>query len=315
MANLLAVLEKELMANRERYNTLFALAKRARPRLDQERFFSNLERFLAPLVSETTDALISPLYELTLELTGLELFQRSSAVTALWTELLPGAASRLVSQSGVTAASLTNAVYNLERESGVDWKFWLKQMEKCQNICPDSETWLKAGQVLSWVCGMAHYRDSAKALAESLPSELVETLVPRWDAVRNDPWWSRRPAPGRVAKVHKVGGFVGFGGEFRRPPEVVAAGPNQFIVSDGTDDWLLSCDGFGATLKRVVEFEMEDVEKSDISVCDGEIIWSGQKFPFPEISKIGTFDVAGQVLVCTGALSHHVHVFLGTAVG
>lgn len=318
MAVTLDPLERELLAERERYNTLFALAKRARPRLDEERFKHNLLTYAAPLVKEADPEhrarIVSVLYELTLELSGVELFARSEAVRAVWVELLPSAPKLVAESPEVVIAALTNAAHNLQQEPGVDWPFWLRQMKGCVSDCGGFEKWLDLAKLLSWVSGMAHYQTSALRLAETLPQVLAEKVIPRWDKVKTDPWWARRPAPGKMIRVHQVGGFVGFGGVFRKPPEVVAAGSNRFLVSDGADDWLLFCDGFGATLKRVVDFAIEDPVPSDIRVNEsGEVLWSGERAGLPELAPVGSFDAVGGVVAVAGKLSHHVHILLGTA--
>lgn len=310
-------LQEHLLGDRDRYNTLFALARRARPRLCQEQFVFNLREYLAPLVQVTAQAgrqeLVSFAYELLLELTGVELFSRSEAVRRLWLEVLPHCSDIVGQAPGRVIPSLTNACYNLERERGADWAFWLDKMKGCCQRSAGWEQWLEVGQVLAWVSGLAHYRQSATELAASLPSELVGQLVPRWDKVRGDPWWPRRPASGKLVRAHQLGDFVGFGGPFRRPPELVSAGSNKFLVSDGLEEWLLSCDGFGATLKRVKEFPLEETEQNDFQVSqDGIITFEGQEFAHPELSPVASFDVSGSVLAVTSAFSHRVHIFIGT---
>lgn len=311
----LTLLQDELMANRERYNTMFALAKRARPRLKTQQFTHDLTHYVAPIVAELPEEsrspMISALYELCLELSGVELFERSQAVRTLWQNGLPRVANLLAQRPEFITASLTNAIYNLERQNGADWKFWLDKICVIHEHCQTAKQWLQASQVLAWVSGMAHYRDSALALALALPPELVNHLVPRWDQVQEDPWWSRRPAGNQVQRVHKLGAFVGFGGVFRKPPEVITAGPNKFLVSDGTNEWLLSCDGFGATLKAVYELEMAETKRDDFSVqADGLVTWRGRDFSFPELNPVLSHDVSGQVLAVTTQLSHAVHIFL-----
>jgi hypothetical protein len=317
MAVALDHLQTELLAQRERYNTLYALAKRARPRLQQDRFKHNLFTFAAPLINETkSDArsrVVSVLYELTLELTGVELFARSEAVQAVWLELLPAAPGLVNENPEMVIAALTNAAYNLEQEPGADWPFWFQQMKGIVPDCDSYGQWLELGKLLSWVSGMAHYQSSALELAKGMPETLTQKVVPRWDKVKTDPWWARRPKPGQMIRVHRVGGFVGFGGVFRRPPEIVAAGENRFLVSDGTDDWLLFCDGFGATLKRVVDFALADPEPTNIRVNEsGEVLWDGERVGVPEVAPVRSFDASGHVVAVAGKLSHHVHVLLGT---
>ncbi len=167
MAEQVAVLERELLAQRERYNTLFALARRMRPRLDGERFLENLRSLVGPIVEEQGARLVEPLYDLCLELSGSELFLRSPAVRQVWAELLPGAASRLLAgEAPKLVASLTNAAYNVETE-GADWKSWLEQMTRLESRCDSPRQWLELGQVAAWTSGLAHYRESALKIASN----------------------------------------------------------------------------------------------------------------------------------------------------
>lgn len=311
MADSLELLQRELLAERDRYNTLYAVARRARPRLEAGLFEHNLKRYLAPLLHQPSTALTPELYEVVLELTGVELFDRSPAVRALWEELLPKAGPLLTTAPGRTVACLTNAVYNLESEPGADWRFWLSRMEKSLSVCQNGEMWLQVAQVLAWVAGMAHYRESAQELAARLPAEVTEALIPRWDRVSHDPWWPRRPQDTGLIPVHTVGGFLGFGGPFRKPPEVITAAAERFLVSDGANDWMLYSDGFGATLKRVHDVDLQDGEAQKVTVSDGgEIEWAGKRFSFPELGPVSGFAVSGQLLAVTGALTHKVSVFL-----
>ena len=315
MAEHIDQLSEEFLEHRDRFNTQFALAKRARPRLESKNFSDNLRMYVAPLVlsfpKEHRSKALCELYELALELTALELFGSSEAVAFVWEKLLLDGSAMLIQEPGSVVAALTNAAYNLERESKADVQFWSQKMTSSLSLCRSPYEWLGAAQVLAWVSGMAHFRASACELAKELPENLVEVLVPRWDKVREDPWWPRRNGASKIQRVHQVGAFSGFGGTFSVPPEVVAAGGNQFLVSDGREEWLLSCDGFGATLKRVVDFEYEEAASPKISVSEsGDITWQGETFSYPELNPVLSFDATGQVLAVTSRLSHKVHVFL-----
>lgn len=315
MATKVAVLERELVANRERYNTLFALARRMRPRLDGERFLENLRTLVAPIVGahqeEAGAALVDPLYGLCLELSGGELFDRSPAVSKVWKELLPEAGSLLQERPAYLAAALSNAAYNVEGE-GADWQSWLSQMKSLRERCDSSQQWLDAGKVVAWSCGLAHYRESSLAVGQNLPKELLQSIFEDWDGLVEDIWSPLRKPSKKPFVVHKVGGFVGFGGVFRRPPWVAHAGEGRFVVEDGTDEWLLSCDGFGATLKAGADPDIEAPERHDVHASDdGTIVWSGVRVKMPELAPVRTFAASEQVLAVTSELSHHVYLLLG----
>lgn len=314
MADSLARLQAFLLRDRERYNALFTLVRRARPRLEAERFERNLAQLLAPLLRSfegEDERALKELYPLLLDLTGAELFERSEAVRALWSELLPACVPLLKREPAKMVASLTNAIYNLEKEPGADWRFWLGRAMKCYPACSDAAMWLKACQVLAWVAGMAHFRESALTLSKELPESVCTALVPRWDKVKEDPWWARRHQSDPLIAVHKVGGFAGFDGPFQRPPEVLSATDERFWVSDGGDDWLLFSDGFGATLKRIRDFDLQEPRGSDVTVSpEGEVVWEGRSFFFPELAPVSGFAVSGQLLAITGRLTHKISILL-----
>ena len=86
MERRLELLRQSLLEQRDRYNTLYALARRVRPLLDSTRFSHNLEHYLAGLLVDgvSPGTLVENLYEIVLELTGLELFERSEGIQTLW---------------------------------------------------------------------------------------------------------------------------------------------------------------------------------------------------------------------------------------
>lgn len=311
-------LEFELLRERERYNTQFALAKRANSRLDEKTFRYNLATYVAPVVggleSDDSSEMISALFDLNLELSSLELFERSAAIRALWSELFPKAASLLSREARVGASSLTNAVYNLEREPGANWGSWLLGMEKACCEVSTLSVWLQVGQILSWTSGMAHYRESALAIGGELEGELLDFLIPSWGRLLDDPWLLARPTAGELKLVHKVGGFQGFGGPFRAPPQLFASGELEFLVSDGVKEWSLYCDGFGATLQPIRDAQIQESSKREFEVQEnGEIIWQNRVHSFPELAPISSFDVSGDVIAVVSSLSHSVSILVGTA--
>ena len=314
------LLASELNARRERYNSLFALARRIRPRLDGEIFLENLRTFVGPIVQasgatsqEDARPLVESLYELCLELTGSDLFRRSAATTTLWTDLLPLAAPRLLSSPEALAAALTNAVYNLEAEESPDWQRWLEMMNSAQEICSDSEEWLRFGQAASWCCGMAHFRESAWELAAGLSRPLQSLLPADWESLKGDPWAPCRSTRDAAPKVlARVGAFVGFGGKFQQPPWVAYAGDERFVVQDGEAEWVLSCDAFGATMKSSVSSDILVPARDDVTVMDdGLVRWSEHRVRFEELAPVRSYAVSETVLAVTSDLSHSVFLFLG----
>lgn len=310
-----AILEEELTQRREHYNALFALARRARPRLDGEQFAHNLRRLLAPVVAgipaQHARPTVEPLYNLCLSLTASEHFRRSPALVEVWSRLLPQAGQELIALPAYLPAALSNAAYNLERQEGVDVGAWLGTMERLRPLCLSPEVWLKVGQVAAWLCGMAHYREQAIELGESLTPELRSALHPEWDRVIEDPWHGHRPADGRPRVVRTVGGFLGFGGKFRQPPWVAYCGEGRFLVEDGSQSWVLSSDAFGSTLKSGTAEVMEDV-RWDVGVNDhGELRWGDQMLELPKVGKVRGQAISEDLLVLSREDSHRLVLILG----
>ncbi len=315
------LLEKELTKRRERYNSLFALARRARPRLSGETFLENLRTFVAPTIAalgtvtvEEARPLIESLYGLCLELTGSDVFHRSAATDVLWKSLMPEAVAMLVQDPLKVPAALTNAVVNLESEESPDWERWIAMMRQGLNGSSDSQEWLRFGQAASWQCGMAHFRETAWEIGNGLSGPLRSLLDPAWSQMKLDPWAPRREAITKRGPhvVARVGGFAGFGGRFSQPPWVAYSGGDRFVVEDGSQEWILSCDAFGATLKSNASTDIVVPARTDVRVDDdGLIHWREHRVAFTELAPVRSFAVADNVLAVTSDLSHAVYLFLG----
>jgi hypothetical protein len=311
----LTAFERELLSRRERYNTLYALARRARPRLDAEQLKHNLQTLVAPILqslpSEQAGPLVEPLYDLCLELTGQDLFARSPAVQEVWRRLLPQAAVELCQEPHLLVAALTNAAYNLEREETTRLDSWFAIMESSRVFCQEPRRWLEVAQIGAWRCGMAHLRESAIALGNRLPEELRQQLFPDWERETLDPWHGLRKSYPAPAIIRRVGAFLGFGGRFRQPPWVAYAGVGRFLVEDGSESWLLSVDAFGATLKAATA-EIFDSARADVSVdARGDLCWGGQRARFDELAPVRSWAASEHILAVTSDHSHQVFLVLG----
>ena len=294
---------------------LFTLARRVRPRLDAERFSHNLRTLLAPVVAgnpaQHARGAIEPLYELCLSLTASEQFQRSPALLEVWSRLLPRVGVELVEKPGELAAALSNAAYNLERHDGVDVAQWLSKMESLRSLCPTPEVWLGVGQILAWLCGMAHYREQAVTLGQRLSPELRKVLHRSWDEIAADPWFGCRPTDGRPRVIRQVGSFLGFGGKFRQPPWVAYCGDGRFLVEDGRDSWVLSSDVFGSTLKPGTAEIVEDARDDVVIDYQGELRWGEVKHSFSQLGRIRSQATSDDLLLLSLEDSHRLVLILG----
>jgi hypothetical protein len=267
-----------LRDGRETLNARFQHARHRYPDLDAATFRHFLDTLLDPLAVSVAEAFpgaapgfLFAAYDAGLELCGQRLIGPSSrcpAMNTAWRELLPAAMPLVVRDPVRVLAAVGNATYGLATTPGARPSEWLVAMKHAVPACPDPDTWLRAGQVLAWRCGMSHYRAGALALADSLPESLVLQILQvkdsDWAGLRatllRDPWWQ----PGRkqpLKEVARVGGFTGFGGPFRALPRVGALGSQLFVVS-GEDCWLLVADRYGSTLHRATAEEQAALRPS-----------------------------------------------------
>jgi len=261
-----------LDAGRDRFNIAFLQARYVRPQLNAEAFSDHLCTVVAPVVEsvaaaspQAVPAVVDVLYDVSLELVGARLVGPTSLhplIAEGWKRLLPRVIPHLVAQPRPLVAGVTNALHYLSTTPRARASWWLDEM--CAMEFPAVEDLWTAGQVMAWRAGLAHFRAGAlEACAHlsqamgrrvlGLPEEGPTPLPVLLRRLASDPWMrprlaDRPSAPARELQVvGRVGNFHGFGGMFRRPPEVTAIG-DRFYVCDPPNAWLLSADIYGATL-------------------------------------------------------------------
>jgi hypothetical protein len=252
-----------LHGRRADYNARFVHARRLRPELDGEAFKSFFAQVTEPLVASVqrldpaaVDALVSQAYDI-----ALELVAPNSPITAAWTQLATAAGRFLRDQPHELLRALSNALHHLGALGEPASTRWLSLMQRCLPLCSDLQQWLRAGQVGSWLCGLAQYRAPALLLLAQLepaqqravldlPSDADVTGVLTELAV--SPWFvPGAAAPGRKPQVQgHIGGFSGYGGPFACPPRVAASG-SALYVRAGEHCWELLVDAWGQHLSRV----------------------------------------------------------------
>ena len=314
---------------------------------------------------ERTSAAVDALYELSLDLLGRDLLgpqARSPWIQTAWERLLPDLARFVALEPQRTAGAVSNALYNLAQTPGARPQEWISRLLRIHPLCPDVNTLLQAGQVLAWLSGMAHYRSSALArLAQmgsaahpgentngggaSSHSALLQALLQlpgqiqmdqALDWLEKDSWWrpdsshlplSVQGRPTGLGIAARIGAFSGFGGEFTTPPRVGFNG-EHFIVRDGTANWALFADAFGACLQRIPlpttagspQGRGAAPLKPDFRPGGaGFSVWLGGRVAyrhspgldpiqrtFPELESVTSWAASGSTLVVATALSHAV---------
>ncbi|MBM4423576.1 MAG: hypothetical protein FJ030_09320 [Chloroflexi bacterium] len=330
-------LASTLAANRERFNSKFAAARHYKPALDGDAFADLLRGLVAPIVEavhalapDQTFAATDALYDLTLDLLAQDFLgprSRHPLIASGWAHLLPKFARHIAADPRAIVGAITNALYNISTTPGARPGEWMRDMLALADHCPDSETLLKVGQILSWKSGLAHYRAAALDLCETLPpavarltlgfpadsSQPLDSVLRR---LRAHPWHRPTLHPSRstpeLGIVARLGAFRGFGGLFIAPPLVFTSG-DHFIVTDGEGSWLLTADAFGATFHRTDAQPSTGKTKSPFTIHrSGEVSGPNGKQQFPELTQYTSAAANETTLAVTIPHSHSVHLIAAT---
>jgi hypothetical protein len=266
-----------LRSGRSELNTRFNEARVRRPDLDAEAFAEFVRSALDPVViavdrvrPEAVTDVARAAYDIALELVGQRLVGRSARtphVDSAWRRILPAVAPLVAMEPERAIAAVCNAAHQLSTTAGARPIGWIDVMTRLGPECRDVATLLTLGQVGAWRSGLAHFRESAIAAADTLPESLALAVVgasgERWSAIRArlacDPWFDPATPNGdrktpRV--VGRAGAFRGFGGLFVEPPSVAMA-DEQLFVRSGRDCWLMKADAFGATFHRATSEDFD----------------------------------------------------------
>jgi hypothetical protein len=342
-----------LEADRERLNALFARARRDAPTLDAAVFLHILRGRIDPLLCgahqgehdqgehdqgehdqgerrgvSPTYACAGVLYEVALELyrkgcIGPE--ERHPGFESRWSRLMEGTAAAISVAPRELIGPLTNAQFNLTVTPGCRADDWVQLVGRVAQVCAKPTGLLQAAQVAAWLCGMAHYRSQAIALARALPEPVLERLFPQsadrsdaraiLDRLQADPWYypGRKDRPPGLQVVAEVGNFRGLGGEFRRPPHV-AASQGQLLLTDGCDQWWLFADSFGAVMHRAGRVAAESKGRGAYGLGkDGVVKGPRSEAKMPWLARASSYAATESTLAVT--LPHSHRVFLISEVG
>ena len=323
-----------LAAGRERYNALFAEARRVDRSLSAEAFLDHLAIGVDPIVAgvdspDRREEIVEVLYLLSLELFrhgALGKKRRYPVIGEAWRHLLPKIPGLLAEAPRKVAFGVCNALYNMARETEGGADRWLAIMIAVAGECGDADTFLAAGQVAAWRCGMAHYREGALEMARKVPLPVLTPIVGLKSPVKEKVllavmerlsahrWYSPRhkalPEEKRVGIVATPGGFRGFGGPFMAPPKVSVC-DGTLCLSDGKDNWVLHADTFGATLHRTGKAPTPQKGPSAPAFSisrSGVVRFRGGEFRFANLAAPSSHASTEDTLaVC---LSHSHRVFL-----
>ncbi|MEW6266027.1 MAG: hypothetical protein AB1641_23385 [Thermodesulfobacteriota bacterium] len=324
-------LAEALERGRESFNARFAYARSVNRGLEPEHLGWILSRLADPIVRAVAaeypavvDTVAGRLFDLALELLGRDCLGPSTTrpvINEAWRDLLPQLA-RLLGQDPTLAAAVSNAVYNLARQSDSAARKWMAIMGRLAPKCQDGRVFLQAGQAAAWRCGLAHLRAGALETARALPEAILKEIFDSPPAGREeilqtlaDPWARLenigRSQSGRfLRQVARLGGFRGFGGVFLNPPEVATA--DGFLCAfDQESCFTLHADCYGATVLRFGTDLPPGVHSGppDFKVeANGRVSKDGVSFVFPHLKNSSSRAADQNTLAVTLPRSHYVYL-------
>jgi len=321
-----------LETHRAELNAQFAQAKQMRPNLDPDAFKDVLRATVAPIVAavaqrapDATRTTALALYAIALDLLGQDFIgatARAPVIAQGWRELLPEISHHLASAPRAVIGAVTNALYNLAQTPGARPHEWLATMRALAPVTNAPTAFLRAGQIAAWRAGLAYFRVGALDLCKQVEPAIARVAlgIPATNAldlatilarVAADPWLNpaampEKPGQARALKiVARVGAFRGLGGLFQTPPRVATAGAH-FVVQDGTAQWLLVADCFGATFHRVEKIATAKRVEPFALDARGKIARDKVSQTFPELADHASAAANSTTLAVTSELSFAV---------
>jgi hypothetical protein len=313
-----------LEARREALNQRFLQVRHQHRQLAPADFSEVLRERVLPVAEailraapERLEPAFEALYDGALRLTALDLLgpgSRQPLMDRAFVELLPRAAHLIAPAPGESIPALLNALYNLNMEPAADAERWLGIMLEQAGEESNSGVYLDAGKVAAWICGMAHYREGALAIAPRLPREQLALMLGDSNGSDpldqlSDPWGTAETNP-QPRLVGRAGGFVGFGGPFVEPPEL-ACFDGQLYAFDRQGAWRLYADRFGILLRRYgTDLPAGDPQENPGFRINrkGEVRLGQQSANLPQLAGYSSQAATDHTLAV--ALPHSHHLFL-----
>lgn len=306
-----------LAQERER---LHALHARLGKGLEPEAIYAYLRRTVDPVLgampSEPTPDMLLALFELGLVgmrralVGGLE----PTAFERVLVRCLPRFGRHFAEAPHELFRRFGNGHARLERELGeaaaVEWAESLAQLARDALDLDELSSW---GLVLAWKAGLAEARSAALDIALGLRPTLREALLGSREL---DPSpLARFCRPGRSAplgplrEIGSVGGFLGFGGPFRRPPSLRAT-EDGVVASSAGQSFLLHADVFGLRLVPTShEHTAASGEAQPTLGARGKLEWRGQSVSDARYGRALSLVAHDGVVALSLSDAHRILVF------
>ena len=309
-----------LAARREALNAHFRRAGRG---VDPQAFLGFLQRAAPPVVAATSDAAAPAVLDALFQV-GLRAMRRGlvsdGQSTDLERALLPALARlgrHLEAAPTPLVAGLGNAFDRLARELGAGVaRAWLEALVAVADACADRDDLDAAALVLAWRHGLAEAREAAIVRSRSLPLPLRTRLLGAESVDTSPERRFVRPgcaAPlGPLGLVGPVGAFVGFGGDFRRPPLVYAV-DGLVYASDEQTVHVLHADCFGLRLRAAGldprTLALHRRQDPSLRVLEGGLVrWGELTTHLPQLADAQSQAAVPGLVAVTLKSSHHVFV-------
>jgi hypothetical protein len=329
-------LGRSLARLRAELNGQFAVAARGRRELDPERFladFSSLVRELsegcdAAALDQLVRGVFRQLLTLHLKLGPADALARD-AVLGAWRFAASAVPALLASAPQELLGALGNAILRLSRVKPEAVRPFVSTLVELGSRCPSLETYLDLGTVAAWRLGHTLLRDAAVARLAALPDAIGPLLfgldasqAAAWSEVAArlaaDPWLDpAAPAgPPRLAVVGAVGGFVGFGGPFLKPPTIVKHG-DMLVAFDEERAVRIVADRFGlatAAFAATRDFAPDAAGKSAARLDGrGNVAFQGLSLADPRLLEPVSWAAVGSTLVVS--VKHSLRVLVIARLG
>lgn len=313
-----------LKRHRALCNRWFAETRHRYPHLDAQVFAQFLQQDAAVLLAQVEraypdqlEALVLAVYRHGLLLTGLRWCGADSGFVLLqraWQRYLPECCEQLLQAPERVLIAFAHALRQLQDHPAADGRDWLHRMLALAPLLPQVDDWLRAGQVLAWRCGLAHYRESALQQAQQL-NEVALLLAldasGRWPQVREqlqrNRWWRPGDAlPLTLQEQRRIGALAGMGGVFTALPQVMASGERLFVIS-GQQHFELFADGWGASLQPAPAPDVaENIAPASLQVMRNRVQLGQQVHTVSDIHAITSVACTGDTVALTSADSFQV---------
>ena len=320
-----APLAEALQLRRSDFNSRFKLTAQRYPQLDGGELLRFIAESVDPLIcavhrhdSQAVADVVNVAYDCALQLVGQRLtldVGRYRVIPETWREVLTAAAAVLSDRPARLIPAFTNAVHQLASSESADAVTWKQRMRRLAAQATSEEELLRAGEVVAWQCGLAHYREAALAALNVLPEPLaclaLELEAQQWEPTRrrlqSDRWFDHaQPHSTAMRIVRHAGGFRGLGGSFLQPP-LVKSVSGGWLVQSAADRWLLIADAFGATLHRATAEEWNAADPgSAIEHVGTRLMHAGKSLDIPGAGPITSCALSEHAIACTFAHSHHI---------